>query len=174
VQDAAEHSSASSLDECHMCSWGCAAAAQHPVPAVIPAGGPGSAAQTEVSAAAVSHQQLLVVCCCSCCCCPAAANVFGPEEGNEDVYNGSGCRDVVGAVLGGCNGEQASIRCCQRSGGQLAATGSACLSGGLIFTGANQQRQDFAMAAATRQQPMHLCAPQLRSRCATLQTRSSC
>jgi hypothetical protein len=38
------------------------------------------------------------------CQCPAA-NVFGPEEGSKDVYNGSGCRDVVGAVLGGCNGE---------------------------------------------------------------------
>lgn len=34
-----------------------------------------------------------------------AANVFGPEDGNEDVYDGSGCKDVVGSVLSGCNGE---------------------------------------------------------------------
>ena len=56
-----------------------------------------------------SHQQLCTSCCC-CRVCPAA-NVFGPEEGNEDVYNGSGCRDVVGAVLGGCNGKQAAHSC---------------------------------------------------------------
>jgi hypothetical protein len=41
-----------------------------------------------------------------CACC--AANVFGPDAGNEDVYNGSGCRDIVDSVLGGCNGEQRS------------------------------------------------------------------
>lgn len=42
---------------------------------------------------------------CVCCVCPAA-NVFGPEVGNEEVYSGSGCRDIVEAVLGGCNGEE--------------------------------------------------------------------
>ncbi|WIA37749.1 hypothetical protein OEZ86_014626 [Tetradesmus obliquus] len=32
------------------------------------------------------------------------ANVYGPDAGNEQVYNGSGCRDIVDSVLGGCNG----------------------------------------------------------------------
>jgi hypothetical protein len=56
----------------------------------------------------------LVYCCVRAAallpCCPAA-NVFSPEDGNEDVYNGSGCRDVVGAVLGGCNGEHDVTYC---------------------------------------------------------------
>ncbi|KAF6261491.1 P-loop containing nucleoside triphosphate hydrolase protein [Scenedesmus sp. NREL 46B-D3] len=33
-----------------------------------------------------------------------AANVYAPDAGNEEVYSGSGCRDVVDSVLGGCNG----------------------------------------------------------------------
>jgi hypothetical protein len=33
-----------------------------------------------------------------------AARVFGPEASNEQVYQGSGCSNVVHTVLGGCNG----------------------------------------------------------------------
>lgn len=55
-------------------------------------------------AAASKTPDVLLLPRCAGVKCPAA-NVFGPEEGSEDVYNGSGCRDVVGAVLGGCNGE---------------------------------------------------------------------
>jgi hypothetical protein len=37
--------------------------------------------------------------------CPAfAASVFGPDDGDAAVYEGSGCQDVVAGVLGGCNG----------------------------------------------------------------------
>jgi hypothetical protein len=41
----------------------------------------------------------------SCCAAVPAANVYAPEAGNEEVYNGSGCREIVESVLGGCNGE---------------------------------------------------------------------
>lgn len=72
---------------------------------------------------------------------PCAANVFGAEEGNEDVYNGSGCRDVVGAVLGGCNGEQQQQQHDEEDQpGEAAVSGSShnmMLLPGLLFSAAN-------------------------------------
>jgi hypothetical protein len=45
----------------------------------------------------------------TCCTVSAAANVYGPEAGNEEVYNCSGCREIVESVLGGCNGESINV-----------------------------------------------------------------
>lgn len=47
-------------------------------------------------------------------CCLTSAHVFGPDASTEAVYTHSGCREIVEAVLGGCNGALTAACTCAR------------------------------------------------------------